>query len=61
MTQITLLKRNKVILNLPGADNFNPSLPFVLKWDSTAKMIATAIRAYVDDLRIAAATRELAW
>ena len=50
-----------VILNLPGSVDFNPSLPFVIKWDSMANMIANAIKAYVDDLRVAAATIELAW
>ena len=50
-----------MVLNLPGSDTFNPSLPFVFKWDSVSKMIAAAIRAYVDDLRVVEATRELAW
>ena len=50
-----------IVLNLPGDPTFNPSQPFVFKWDSTTKLIAASIRAYVDDLRIVAANRELAW
>ena len=52
---------DKVILNLPGDDSFNPTLPWVIKWDLIAHRIAATIRAYVDDLRLVAATRELAW
>ena len=33
----------------------------MIKWDSELKLVAAAIFAYVDDLRIIAATRELAW
>ena len=56
-----IFKWDTVILNLPGSADFNPSLPFVLKWDSVNKMIAATIKAYVDDLRVAAPTRELSW
>ena len=52
---------DRIILNLPGSDSFNPTLPFVIKWDSESKLIAASIRAYVDDLRVVAATKELAW
>ena len=55
------LRWDTIILNLPGSSNFNPSLPFVIKWDSVTKMIAAAIRAYANDLRVVAPTRELAW
>ena len=50
-----------IILNLPGAADFNPALPFVIKWNSQSKMVATSIKAYVDDLRVVASTKELAW
>ena len=52
---------DKIILNLPGSKQFNPTLPFVIKWDAERTLIAAAIKAYVDDLRVIAATRELAW
>ena len=52
---------DQIILHLPGDENFNPSLPFVIKWDAVSNRIAAAIRAYVDDLRVIAPTRELVW
>ena len=52
---------DKVVFNLPGSPSFNPTLPFVFKWDTTHQRIATSIKAYVDDLRIIAANVELAW
>ena len=52
---------DKVILNLPSQSDFNPTLPFVIKQDSINQRIATAIRAYVHDLRIVAATMNLVW
>lgn len=52
---------DQIILNLPGSFNFNSTLPFVIKWDSESKLVAASIRAYVDDLRVVAATRELSW
>lgn len=48
---------DKIILNLPGSDDFNPTLPFVIKWNSERKLISAAIKAYIDDLRVIAATR----
>ena len=48
------------ILNLPGSKQFDPTLPFVIKWDAEQKLIVAAIKAYVDDLRVIAATRKLA-
>ena len=52
---------DEIVLNLPGDPSFNPSLPFVFKWDSTFKLISASIRAYVNDLRIVAANKELSW
>lgn len=52
---------DEVILNLPGSESFNPTLPFVIKWDRTNNRIAAAIKAYVDDLRVCAANMNLAW
>ena len=52
---------DKIVFNLPGSPSFNPTLPFVFKWDSVNQRIATSIKAYVDDLRIIAANVEIAW
>ena len=52
---------DSIILNLPVMESFNSSLPFVIKWDSVEKLIAAAVKAYVDDLRVAAANRDKSW
>ena len=51
---------DEVWLNLPGSESFNPSLPFVIKWDSVNERIAAALKAYVDDLRVAAVNIDVA-
>lgn len=55
------LRWDSIELNLLGCDDFNPALPFLFKWDAKNFRIACEILAYVDDLRIVAATLELAW
>lgn len=50
-----------VILNLPGKESFNPTLPFLFRRDSRYQKLATAISDYLDDLRVIAATVFLAW
>ena len=52
---------DSISLNLPGSDTFNPALPFVIKWDELNSRIAAVVKAYVDDLRVAAANIDLAW
>jgi len=51
----------KVVLNLMGNENFNPSLPSVFKWDDIAENIVGEVKAYVDDLRTIGRTLEHAW
>ena len=50
-----------VILNMHGNDDFNPALRRVYKYDTLNKRSASDMKIYVDDLRTAGATRELAW
>ena len=38
-------------LNLPGDPYFDPSLPFVMKWNEGVSRIAGDLEAFVDDLR----------
>ena len=52
---------DKVVLNLIGNANFNPSMPNVYKWNSAMKRIAGDIKAYVDDLRALGWSMEHAW
>lgn len=51
---------DEIVLNLPGMESFNPILPFLFKWDSRHQRLAAAIWAYVDDLRVVAASVFLA-
>ena len=55
------LRWDKIILNLPGSHDFNPSLPWVMKWDSLLNRIAGDIIAFVDDLRASGFDEETAW
>ena len=55
------LRWDKIILNLPSSQTFNPSLPWVMKWDSHLNRIAGDIIAFVDDLRASAFDEEAVW
>ena len=51
---------DRVIENLPGTQEYDPSLPWIMKMRRDGKS-ASDIAQYVDDMRIIAATKELAW
>jgi len=55
------LRWDRVILNLPGNENFNPSLPYVMKWNDVVNRQAGNVIAYVDDLRITGWSMNHAW
>ena len=55
------LRWDRIVLNLIGNKNYNPSFPNVYKWDGRAKRIAGDIIAYVDDLRAIGFSMEQAW
>ena len=55
------LRWDRIILNLPGNEDFNPSLPFVMKWNDVVKRQAGNLIAYVDDLRIIGWSMNHAW
>jgi hypothetical protein len=42
---------NEVRLNLPGVDDYTPTLPRVIKWNRKATSIAGDVVTFVDDLR----------
>ena len=48
-------------LNLPGSASFNPSLPWIMKWNELIKNLAAKIVAFLDDLRISAIDEETVW
>ncbi|OEU18475.1 hypothetical protein FRACYDRAFT_236751 [Fragilariopsis cylindrus CCMP1102] len=51
---------DRVIENLPGTQEYDPSLPWIMKMRRDGKS-ASDIAQYVNDMRIIAATKELAW
>jgi hypothetical protein len=51
----------KVILNLPGSSEFDPTRPKVMKWHSRNGWVACALVVFVDDLRGSGPTVELTW
>ena len=55
------LRWDRIILNLPGNENFNPSLPYVMKWNDIVNRQAGNVIAYVDDLRIIGWSINHAW
>ncbi len=49
---------DRVILNLPGMSAYNPTLPKVLKWNSTAGALAGDVITFVDDVRVTGFSKE---
>ena len=45
-----------IILNLPGTKNYNPAMPWVYKWNSVKKQMASFFGTYIDDIRGGGAT-----
>ena len=50
------LRWDRVILNLPGAEDYNPKMPWVYKYDSVLKRMASFFGTYIDDIRSGAAS-----
>jgi hypothetical protein len=48
-------------LNLPGDCYFDPSLPFVMKWNKLVERIAGDVEGFVDDLRSSGYSIENVW
>lgn len=55
------LRFDCVILNLPGMEEFDPSLPNVMKWNSRVQRIAGDGVTFVDDLRATGYDKENSW
>jgi len=52
---------DKVVLNLPGSQQFDPCLPWVYRWDSVDSRIASFFETYMDDIRTGGASEALTW
>ena len=45
------LRWDEVIMNLPGSQDYDPSMPWVYKWDSVNERLASDFACYIDDIR----------
>jgi hypothetical protein len=52
---------DKVVLNLPGSEDYNPSKPWVYKLRLDDRRIAADLFIFVDDLRPTGPSRKEAW
>ena len=52
---------DRVKLNLPGMEDYDPSFPRVMKWREALQRIANDIITFVDDVRASAYTAEESW
>jgi hypothetical protein len=50
----------KVVLNLPGGEAYNPTMPWIYRAQVDGT-IAADIDIYVDDMRLTAGTKEQVW
>ena len=48
---------NKIIFNLPGMDNYDPSRPKLTKWNSLSDCMAGDVITFVDDVRITGSSK----
>jgi hypothetical protein len=55
------LKWDYIKLNPPGDSQFDPTLPWVMKWDSPGLKIAGDMLTFVDDLQASGQPTEEAW
>eukprot|EP00980_Cylindrotheca_fusiformis_P021722 scaffold8546_cov73-Cylindrotheca_fusiformis.AAC.5 len=55
------LQWDRVVLNLPGQDTFDPRLPWVYQWDEERQSVAGSIVTFVDDGRGSGSSVEHAW
>jgi hypothetical protein len=55
------LRWDRVVLNLPGSRDFDPSLPRVAKCNDIWNSIAGDVLAFVNDLRASGPDEETAW
>jgi hypothetical protein len=42
---------DEVVLNFPGQENYNLTMPKVYKWNSISKCMASFFRTYIDNVR----------
>jgi hypothetical protein len=55
------MRWDQVILNLPGSWDYDPALPWLMKWDDVVSQIAGDAVTFVDDIRGSGHCLENAW
>jgi uncharacterized protein with von Willebrand factor type A (vWA) domain len=55
------MEYNEVELNFPGADDYTPTLPRVIKWNRKDSSIAEDVVTFVDGLRDSGHSVENSW
>lgn len=56
-----IMRWDRLRFNLPGDPLFDPSLPFVMKWNDLTNKIAGDMQSFVDDLRTFGHSVENIW
>ena len=54
-------KFDRVILNLPCSSEFDPTMPWIYKWNSEAQRMSGDLVSFVDDLRVTGYSIEHCW
>ena len=55
------LRYDRIVMNLPGMEDHDPSLPNVMKWNDRVNRIAGDVITFVDDLRATGYDKENSW
>ena len=52
---------DSILFNIPGSADYDPTMPWVMKWNSKTQAIAGDAVTYMDDIRFIGSTAENAW
>ena len=55
------LRWDRVVLNLPGSEDYDPKMSWVYKWDDVNSCLASFFGTYIDDVRNGGATEKACW
>ena len=55
------LRWDRVVMNLPGSESYNPSMPWVYRWDDEKEAMAAFFGTYIDDIRSGGPTEQACW
>ena len=61
LNPVNPFKFDRVILNLLCSSKFDPTMPWIYKWNSEAQRMAGDLVSFVDDLRVAGYSIEHCW